>query len=43
MKFVSKRNWVRLVSNKEIVENIFPILFPTNKYLEILSELKISI
>lgn len=32
---VSKRNWRKLLSDERIVENIFPILFPNNKYNEI--------
>ncbi len=40
--YVPKNQWLKLISNKEITENIFPILFPTKKYFEILEELKIE-
>lgn len=32
---VTKSNWKKLLNNQKIVTEIFPILFPTNKYLEI--------
>jgi len=38
---VSKNNWKKLISNKQIVNEILPILFPTSKYKEILKELNI--
>ncbi len=40
-KYVSKSNWKKLIKSEDIVNNIFPILFPTKKYLEILEELDI--
>lgn len=38
---VSKRSWKKIINNENIVKEILPILFPTNKYKEILKELKI--
>lgn len=42
VKNVSKKNWKKLISNKMIMEEIMPILFPTKKYLEVLKELNID-
>lgn len=39
---VTKSIWIKLISNKSIVNEILPILFPTNKYIEILEELNIK-
>ena len=39
---VSKNSWRKIIRNKEVVEEILPILFPTGKYKEILSELNIE-
>lgn len=41
IKHVSKNNWKKIVSNKQVVNEILPILFPTGKYKEILNELNI--
>ncbi len=42
IKNVSKQSWRKILSNKEVVEQILPILFPTGKYKEILDKLKID-
>ena len=39
---VSKNSWKKVVNNKQIVEEILPILFPTGKYKEIIEELNIK-
>lgn len=39
---VPKSNWIKLINNKSVVEEIFPILFPTNKYKEILDIIGIN-
>lgn len=39
---VSIRNWKKIISNKAVVSEILPILFPTGKYKEILNELGID-
>lgn len=39
---VSKNSWKKIINNKQVVEEIFPILFPTEKYKEILEELNIN-
>lgn len=39
---VSKKNWEKIIKNDKVVNEILPILFPTNKYKEILSELQIK-
>lgn len=41
IKQVSKATWKKLIANKKIVNDIFPILFPTSKYKEILALLNI--
>jgi len=38
---VSKNSWKKIINNEQIVDEILPILFPTNKYQEILKELNI--
>jgi len=40
---VSIKNWKKIVNNKNIVNEILPILFPTGKYKEIIDELDIQI
>ena len=42
LEHVSKSNWIKLVKNKDVKREIFPILFPTDKYKEILKELEIE-
>ena len=39
---VSKNSWKKIINNKQVVEEILPILFPTEKYKEILEELNIN-
>lgn len=39
---VSKSNWIKLLRNDDVKREIFPILFPTKKYKEILNELNIA-
>ena len=39
---VSKNSWKKIINNKQVIEEIFPILFPTEKYKEILEELNIN-
>lgn len=39
---VSRSNWIKLINNQDVKREIFPILFPTNKYKEILRELGIE-
>ena len=39
---VPKKNWKKIIKNDKVVNEILPILFPTNKYKEILDELKIK-
>lgn len=34
-EFVSKENWGKLVNNNKVVDQIFPILFPTKRFKEI--------
>lgn len=38
---VSKNSWKKIINNKQVVDEILPILFPTKKYLEILKELNL--
>lgn len=38
---VSKNSWRKIINNKQVVDEILPILFPTKKYLEILKELNL--
>ena len=40
---VPKANWLKLINNEAVMSEIFPILFPTNKYIEILNDLGINI
>lgn len=42
LEHVSKSNWIKLVKNEDVKREIFPILFPTDKYKEILKELEIE-
>lgn len=39
---ITKKTWIKIINNDVIVKNIFPILFPTGKYMEIVNELKIE-
>lgn len=41
LQYVPETNWVKLINNKDVINEIFPILFPTGKYKEIISELNI--
>lgn len=41
IKNVSKNSWKKIMSNKNVVKEILPILFPTGKYMEILELLNI--
>ena len=34
-EFVSKGNWEKLLNNNKVVDQIFPILFPTERFKEI--------
>lgn len=40
---IPKKTWKKIINNKQVVEEILPILFPTGKYKEILAELNIDI
>ena len=42
LEHVTKKTWRKLISNRGILNEIFPILFPTKKYIEILEELGIQ-
>ena len=42
IEFVPKKNWKKIIKNEKVVREILPILFPTNKYKEILNELEIK-
>ena len=39
---VSKNSWKKIVKNKQVVDEILPILFPEGKYKEILKEININ-
>lgn len=39
---VSKTSWKKIINNENVVKEILAILFPTGKYKEILTELKIE-
>lgn len=39
---VSKKTWKKLINNSQVMKEIFPILFPTNKYKEILHDLNME-
>ena len=41
LEFVPKKNWEKIIKNENVMQEIIPILFPSNKYLEILDELGI--
>lgn len=36
---VTKNSWRKIINNKQVVDEILPILFPTGKYKEILKEI----
>lgn len=38
---VSKNSWKKIINNKQVVDEILPILFPTGKYKEIIEELNL--
>ena len=42
LKFVPVKNWKKIIKNKKVIEEVMPILFPTERYKEILQELKIN-
>ncbi len=42
LEFVPAKNWKKIIRNQKVIEEVMPILFPTEKYKEILVELNIK-